>query len=89
MKDTTSGSSPRGLSGLGVSSAVCALCSYFFLLSAFFGIALGALGLMRSRRDVLCWVGIILSVIFLIIGFVSMARLCSSAEMESLLSGGM
>lgn len=89
MSHRTSDSSPRGLSGLGVSSAVCALCSYFFLLSAFFGIVLGALGLMRSRRDVLCWIGVILSAIFLISGFITMARLCGSPELENLMSGGM
>ncbi len=87
MKDRPTGSSAQGLSGLGVSSAVCALCSYFFLLSAFFGIALGAIGLMRSRRDILCWFGIVLSVVFLISGFVSMVRLCGSPELESVLSG--
>jgi len=86
-----SGADPaaRGLSGLGVSSVVCGLCSYFFLLSAFFGIALGVLGLMRNRRDVLCLIGTILSVVFLISGIVSMVRLCGSPGMESMLSGSM
>ena len=81
--------SPQGISGLGVSSALCALCSYFVLLSAFFGIALGVAGLMRSRRDVLCWIGIALSAAFLISGFITMARLCGSPELESVLYGAM
>ncbi|MBE6758923.1 MAG: hypothetical protein E7554_02390 [Ruminococcaceae bacterium] len=87
MKDPATGSNVQSISGLGVTSAVCALCSYFFLLSAFFGIAFGVVGLMRRRRDVLCWAGIILSAIFLVSGIVTMARLCGSPELESILMG--
>lgn len=86
MKGTAPDSTPRGLSGLGVASAVCGLCSYFFLLSSFAGIAFGTMGLMRSRRDVLCWIGVALSVAFLISGIVTMVRLCGSPGLESMLN---
>lgn len=86
MKDHSSDSSPKGLSGLGVSSAVCALCGYFAPLFALAGIAFGITGLMRSRKDLLCWIGIALSAFFLISGIITMYRLCGSQELESILS---
>ena len=78
---------PRALSGLGVTSAVCGLCGYFFLLSAFFGVIFGLLGIARDRRDVLSWAGILLSVIFIVLGIASMCRLCSGPGLDAMLSG--
>lgn len=70
--------SARGMSGYGVASILCALCSFFCMLTVFAGIGLGIAGVARRRSDILSWVGIVLSVAFLIYNIVTLVQVCSN-----------
>lgn len=81
--------SSRGMSGLGVGSVVCALCSFFCLITGFVSIGLAIAGLVHRRRDVLCWIGLGLSVAFLAYNIVSLVQLCGSSAFQDMMAGMM
>jgi len=81
--------SAKGMSGFGVGSIICALCSFFCLLTAFVGIGLGIAGLVRSRKDVLSYIGIALSAGFLIYNIVTLVTLCSSGRLQDIMASMM
>lgn len=81
--------SSKGMSGLGVASAICALCSFFLPILVFVSTGLGIAGLVRRRSDVLCWIGLVLSVIFLVYNIIVLAQFCGSPFMQEMLAGMM
>jgi len=81
--------SSKGMSGLGVGSVICALCSFFLPILVFVAAGLGIAGLVRRRSDPLCWIGLVLSVVFLVYNIIVLAQFCGSSAMQEMLAGMM
>ncbi len=79
----------RGMSGLGVGSVICALCSFFCMITGFVAIGLGIAGLVRRRGDVLCWVGLVLAAGFMAYNIATLVQLCSGTQLQDIMSGMM
>ena len=74
------------MSGTGVFSVVCGLLGYLFPLASLFGIGAAIKGIVNDCKDYLCYAGLCVSLIILIINIIDMSRACGSENFSLLLN---